>query len=227
MDSDSHKRDKKLLQIKNDLERQNSRGLLKKRLGTEDGWLLKFVEKIDYISFERLSLINWLTRWRPQWYGDISVVETYVVGWLLLELILFALLMGTPSLAGHTFLVISAAVLLVYRWHNIIAYWFHAHVLTGRVSSPVRALILTLINFTEIVVIFSILDFVLSSAFNPAFVSIPNSLDYSVRIMTTLGWDKYEPVNFGYLLFYVQVFSGIGTIAIVISSVLSYFTRQS
>ena len=206
MDSDSRKRNKQTLRTRHEVERQKSRGLLKKRLGAEDGWLLRIVERVDYVSFEKLSLLNWLTSWKPQWYGSMAVVETYVVSWLSVELILFALFAVFPNLADLTVLVVLALVLLVYRWHNIIAYWFHMHILTGKVSSPVRTLILTLINFTEIIVIFSILDFILAAAFNPAFVSIPNSLDYSIRIMTTLGWDKYEPVGFGYLLFYVRFF---------------------
>jgi hypothetical protein len=54
-----------------------------------------------------------------------------------------------------------------------------------------------------------------------------NSLDYTIRIMTTLGWDIYQPVKFGYVLFYVQVFTGIGTIVIILGSVMSYFTKDS
>jgi len=149
------------------------------------------------------------------------------MGWLLLELVLFALLAMSPHFASQTFWIILGLVIMIYRWQNILTYWFHDHILTGRVSSPVRALILTLINVIEIVIIFSIIDFILSSAFNPTFVSIANSLDYSIRIMTTLGWDRYEPVGFGYILFYVQVFSGIGTIAIVIGAIMSYFTKPN
>lgn len=227
MDLDAPKRDRMSLKTKNELARQESRKLLKKRIKTEDGWLLKIVENIDYISFEKLSLLNWLTKWIPRWYGSMSVVETYVICWLFLELIFFAVLVAFPHLAVLTFFIILVLVFLAYRLQNIFAFWFHTHVLTGRVTSPVRALILTLINFVELVVIFSILDFILSGLFIPAFSSIPNSLDYSIRVMTTLGWDKFEPVSLGYILFYVQIFSGIGTVAIVIGAVMSYFSRQS
>jgi hypothetical protein len=188
--------------------------------------MLRLVERIDYWSYERLSLLNWLTRWIPRWYENMSVVENYVLSWLFVELAFFAAILIFPDLTNQTLFVILAMVLLIYRWFNIISYWFHAHVLAGRVSSPVRALILTLINFAELVVIFAILDFIISSAFAPAFTDITNSLDYSIRVMTTLGWDKYEPGGFGYVLFYIQIYSGIGTIAIVIGSVMSYFTRE-
>ena len=218
-------KDKKLLQSKHEEERQKTRQLLQQSLHTEEGWLLKAIEKVDHFSFDYLSLLHWLTKWKPQWNGNLSVVESYVVGWLLLELTFFSLLIVYPVLTGQSLWVILVSVLLVYRWYNIVTYWFHTHVLTGRVSSPVRALILTVINFAEIVVIFAVLDFNLPSSFTPAFVSIQNSLDYSVRIMTTLGWDKYEPAGFGYVFFYIQIFSGIGTIAIVIGAVMSYFKR--
>lgn len=122
MDSDTRKKDKKLLQRNNELERQKSRSLLKKRLNTEGGWLLRIVERVDYVSFERLSLLNWLTRWNPRWYKNMSVVETYVVGWLLLELIIFSVLVVSPNLASQTYMVILALVFLVYRWYNIITY---------------------------------------------------------------------------------------------------------
>ncbi len=226
MNPESPKSDKNLYQI-NSEKRQQARDLIKQKVNVDEGWLVRLLEKVDYISWEYLSLLNWLTRLNPNWYGNMSLIESYVVGWLLAELALFAALAVLPNLANNTLLAAIAVIVLAYRWHNIITYWFHAHILSGRVSSPVRALALTLINFVEIVVIFAIIDFLLSSAFNPAFLSVPNSLDYSIRIMTTLGWDKYEPVGFGYILFYAQIFSGIGTITIVISSVMSYFTRQS
>ena len=78
MDSDSRKKDKTIIQKKNEADRQKSRNLIKKRLGTGEGWILKIVERVDYAFFERLSLLNWLTRWRPEWYGNISVAESDV-----------------------------------------------------------------------------------------------------------------------------------------------------
>jgi hypothetical protein len=227
MDAETRKKEKELLRATHKLERQKARSLLKKNLGTDDGWVVKLVEMVDYISFEKLSLLNWLTRLKPEWHGNVSVAETYVVGWWLVEVILFTLLAVSPNLAGHTSFLILVLVLLIYRWYNIISYWFHTHVLTGRVSSPIRAFILTLINFTEMLVIFAILDFILAKSFNPPFVSVANSLDYTIRTMTTLGWDVYQPVKFGYILFYIQIFSGIGTVAIVLGSVMSHFTREN
>jgi hypothetical protein len=109
----------------------------------------------------------------------------------------------------------------------IIVDWFHRHILTGRITSPVRTLLLIFINFAEMLLIFAIVNFLEASLFVPALFSILNSLDYTIRIMTTLGWDIYQPVKFGYVLFYVQVFTGIGTIVIILGSVMSYFTKDS
>jgi hypothetical protein len=77
------------------------------------------------------------------------------------------------------------------------------------------------------ILIFAIVNFLEASLFVPSLFSIMNSLDYTIRIMTTLGWDIYQPVKFGYVLFYVQVFTGIGTIVIILGSVMSYFTKDS
>ena len=75
MDLDSRQRDNKLLQIKNEAERQKARQLLQQSLHTDDGWLLRVIEKVDHFSSDKLSILHWLTKWKPQWHGSVSVVE--------------------------------------------------------------------------------------------------------------------------------------------------------
>jgi hypothetical protein len=92
MDVNTRKKAKNVLRTEHELERQRERSLLKKELDTDEGWLLRLAERFDYISFEKLSLLNWITKWKPEWYGNVSVVESYVVGWCFVELIVFIVL---------------------------------------------------------------------------------------------------------------------------------------
>jgi len=227
MDVNTRKEAKNVLRREHELERQRERSKLKKELGTDEGWLLGLAERFDYISSEKLSLLNWITKWKPEWYGNVSVVESYIVGWFFVELIAFIVLGVFPHIRLQTPVVTLILVIIAYRWYNIIVDWFHRHILTGRITSPVRTLLLIFINFAEMLLIFAIVNFLEASLFVPALFSILNSLDYTIRIMTTLGWDIYQPVKFGYVLFYVQVFTGIGTIVIILGSVMSYFTKDS
>ena len=57
--------EKRVLQEKIQNERRESRALIQKKINVQDGWLVRLVENIDHFSYEYLSLLSWLIKWKP------------------------------------------------------------------------------------------------------------------------------------------------------------------
>jgi len=157
--------------------------------------------------------------------GKKGFVEGYVLAWFVIVLVL-AIIMGfvqQPIIVPkciHWFLL----ALLAYRLFDILQAWLSVFIRPPYiVASPVRSLYLAIVNYIEIIIIFTIMAYLLGQYFTPPIGHICQSLRYSVGIMSFVD-HQYEPLGIcGYSLFYSQIAFSLAFILIVIQRIMSLF----
>ena len=95
-DKQKEEEQKRKLREQHKSARESVRQCMREKIGVEQGWILRFFEKADHIFDEYVSLLNWLTKWKPEWYGNYSVVEIFVVAWFVIELAFFSSFLRSP-----------------------------------------------------------------------------------------------------------------------------------
>jgi len=86
--------------------------------------------------------------------------------------------------------------------------------------------VLAIINYFELSIIFGLLSFVFRyDNFNPAFVTVTESLRHSIGVITTMG-SRFDPASVvGGLLYYFEIAFGLAFLVVIISRVLSLFKQ--
>ncbi|KTB48879.1 hypothetical protein DEALK_17260 [Dehalogenimonas alkenigignens] len=180
--------------------------------------LKKFFRAFQVVS--PLNLVTWLVRrFKIIWSPTRLVVEVYVTFWLVCLLVLA----WAIGIAGS----LPALLLLVIIWRllDISQAWFHTF-LKHRVKalSPVRSLALATMNYFELFIIFGILAYQFrTDNFYPSFVTITESLRYSIGVITAMG-SKFDPASvLGGLLYYGEIAFGLGFLVVIVTRILTLF----
>lgn len=156
------------------------------------------------------------------WKESHLLVEIYVMAWLLL-LLFFVWLVSIDKLS-----LIVALIFIIWRLTDISQSWFNIFVrIRPRVLSPVRSLILAVINYFELVIIFGLLAFFNGNNFYPPIENITQSLRHSIGIITTMG-SPYDPATIitGFT-YYIEIGFGLAFLVVIISRILSLYKEAN
>lgn len=174
---------------------------------------------------------KWFWRWLSLWrsLNTQLAVEVYVlVSIVIVELIFFFLLWDNPSRASSLLFYWFANILLVLKLVEIFQTWFNIHIIRiAQIASAPRLLVLILINYVELIIIFSVLSLLHQGCFSPEFGCLQNSLLFTLN--TLIPFDLSLGINFipirlcGYLMFFTEILFTLLFILIVISRTLAYF----
>ena len=149
-------------------------------------------------------------------------VEAYVLlVWVPFEIIIFCTFTSSVSASVGWFRIFAAA-LLSYRLLDIFQSWVSQFIVSKdwQPINPYRSLILVIISFTEIILIYGTLSFIFQRAFSEPFLTISESLYYSVTTATAIG-SSWHPISVaGYALFYTQIMFSILFLTFVIQRIL-------
>jgi hypothetical protein len=210
------------------------RDILRSRLGLNDipakrGWIIYYFEKCMKFLYA-ITLFSCMVRLCPFWKGDFRVVDTYCTIKLGLLIALFLILSSYPGLGQNTWFWATMSFILFVIWKDIITVWVHNHLLYRNPISAVRALIMTGVNGIEIVIVFAIGYFFANQFFtrenHPVIHSPWDSLYYSLGNL--FGNDRgIQPRTVGYLPYYLEVFTAILFVVIILNLVISYLGNET
>jgi hypothetical protein len=125
--------------------------------------------------------------------------------------------------------VYVVAFMIFWVWKDTVTVWISNHFLYRNPMSAVRALVMTGANGIEMVIIFAIGNFFARDFFikhgHQAFNSPADAFYYSVGVLS--GNDGgIRPHGIGLLPYYLEIFTGILFLVIVLSLVMSYFGKK-
>lgn len=175
-------------------------------------------------SISPLTLVTRICRvFRESWEVSYLAVEIYVVAWFSL-LLLFAWLFSRIECLPLFIFILAVSI---WRLSDISQSWFNIFFYQEpEVLSPVRSLVLATINYFELAIVFGLLAFFFREEFNPAIVTITESLRYSIGVITTMG-SRFDPASWVTgLIYYLEIAFGLAFLVVVISRVISLFRQR-
>lgn len=159
-----------------------------------------------------------------------KIQELYVYSWILIEAVLYIWLMliRTPSIV----LGVIISLIVLYRLSGIIMLWVERYIFgPPEPRSIPRFILLTLLNYLEIILIFAIFAYVarnnfVNGVFIPFGVTVTfspwfDSLRYSIGVSTTLG-SNFQPLGImGHTIFFAQIALAILFVSVIIQIAVS------
>jgi hypothetical protein len=146
-----------------------------------------------------------------------------VVSFLLLEIVLFIIV--SQYMPFSLWAIIIITFILSMRIIDIAQSWVDVHLVYHKdeIFAPIRTLILTLINYIELILCFSILTRIWNNIFDPIINSLSKSVSFVIGTMTAIG-SKYEPASLGAWFIYItEICFTIFFLIVVVVRVVSYF----
>ena len=193
---------------------------LTRKSAIEEGWIAPLVLGV-VDNIKKISLISLLGEKNNSWV----VIEQCVFIAFILEVGILIVL-NTDLPAKWIFLIPA-----IYRFFDIMAAWTYTHLnpkSRGRGPRPYRSLLLALLNFLELILLFAIVDFVFRASFNPPISNVLGSLTYSMQVITTMGSSIIEPIGLlGFILFSMEILSGLIFLVVIISRILTLYEKPS
>jgi hypothetical protein len=195
-----------------------------------EGWLSPLIYRI----FSILKQVSILTHLKRKWPDSRIVVDTYVVGLFLVGFFVFFLWIGLGQLYNWglpDILLTIAFYFTCYRLLDIFQSWFFTLFSPPYNAKWPRLLILTLINYMEIAIAFSIIGFYFKAQpyYGVSEITIWDSLRHSLGVLTPLGITESEfPLRWsGFSIFWIEYIVGLLFIVVVINLVLSHYKRNA
>jgi hypothetical protein len=156
-----------------------------------------------------------------------SVVEIYVLGFFISEIVIF-LIVWQFAPPFSLWAAILVTIFMGMRLVDIAQSWVNILLVqpTGEVLYASRLLILTLINYIELILSFSVVNYLWNNTFNPEIAGLRESTLFTLGTMTAIG-SKYEPVSLGAWAVYVfEIGFGLFFLIIIIVRALTYFESK-
>jgi len=147
-------------------------------------------------------------------------IELYVLVWLIVEILILRFL-SSPN----------CWCLFVVTWRLIdILQTQYRLSFTGKepIVIAARSLLLVLINYAEILMIFSVIYFTQQEHFVQPFDCTLNSFEYSISVFIPLIdiIQTHSPINcLGKIIFYFEILSSLFIHILIIQRVMSFFRR--
>jgi len=165
------------------------------------------------------TVMGWIECLKPNCRGNRACVEIYILSWLAIILSIFFLnLLPVPECVKCIFLL-----LVFLRLFDIVLTAVHLTFFRYETPTfPARSLILLFINYIEIILIFSTVNFICGSNFSTIYSSFHFSVDVFVPLISI---DSHR-LPIPYYLFLIQIGVSFIIHITIIQRVLSYFAVQ-
>jgi len=172
-----------------------------------------------FLGLKYLSILTYL-KCKESWSQSRAVVDLYVIAWLGLGLGFLFLLHLCPF-QWVRYLILALAMLRVL---DIVQAWWNIYFVPPYDARAPRNIVLTLVNYAELVFAFAIVGFVLTCPpyFEQGSIEIWGALRASFRTMTPLGLTEEPPTLPKGALFYLEYVLGLIFLVVLINIVLSY-----
>jgi len=181
----------------------------------------------DIVNIRRYGL-SFRTYRCERWFWSHTAVEVFVTVFFVVEIVLIALFLYDASIASCTQILWFARIVLILRLFSIFQAWFQVLIIgQGDVSSAPRLLVLCLINYIEVLLIFSVLSFLIPHAFEPPLVEMWDSLLHTAAVVIPLISIPHLPVNpgWGYVIRSAEILFAMLFLVVVIQRAVASFRR--
>jgi len=180
----------------------------------------KFLENITFLGLIRYVFIR---RLRFRWYILYSqlAVDLYVLFWFATELAVF--------LYPFTSLVITRVFSYIYIWRivDIVQSWFNVTVRPPYQSTPPRALTLVLLNYIEIILIFTVIIFSFQDNFFHRPIYMYNAFFSSVSVIIPMVDPVITPLTLtGLAIYYGEIALGLIFLIVIIQRTVALFSHK-
>jgi hypothetical protein len=181
-----------------------------------------FFRLLEYITLLGLIKYVFVRRLHFRWYALYSLlaVDLYILFWFAAELAVFSY--------PFTSLVIPRVFSFILLWRilDIVQAWFNTMVRPPHWSSPPRALTLVLLNYAEIILIFTVIIFSFQDSFFHGPVYMYNALFSSISIIVPMVDPVVTPFTItGIVIYYGEIALGLIFILVVIQRVVALFSK--
>jgi len=189
--------------------------------------ILRGFVNIFFFLYEWTSLSIIIRFWSPRWRNNLLVVDWHRLSWLMVTFFSFLGLILFPSLRSNRFFFIPILVITIWSWKDMVTVWVTNHMLRRNSANNIRVLVLSGINVVELIFIFSIWYSFTSKYFTaknqvPAFKNGYDTLRFSVdNLFESCG--RINIQGWGLVPYYVERFTGVLLVVIIIALVMSYF----
>lgn len=173
------------------------------------------------LLFELLPfpLLLGLLKRKCKFLQEHLIVELYVIFWFILELIILFVISKPTASVNCSAIIIT--VILVLRLIDIAQSWVKVLLVksTHGILYPNRLLILTLMNYAELVISFTIIGFLWITDF----LYLDNSLAFTLGTLTTIGSNYVPSTTIAWAIYISEIAYGLFFLIIVIVRALTYF----
>ncbi len=156
-------------------------------------------------------------------------VDVYVLSWVFGEvfvLVLMSLITRTNWFSLLVYIIFILRLLEIFQvGFNVLIFDRIRKGDTYKISSPARLLILNLVNYLELILIYSGLYFLLGKAFMPEVNSVESAIYHSALSITTVGGNLQALTGYAQVLVISEVFFGLLFIVLIITRALSLFPQ--
>ena len=204
----------------------------------EYGFLARSVAGIfgylQWLSIPELVAWRWPNKSR-RWSARLG--EVYVLSFFAVEIGALAVLFGWPWIGAYQAFFLFAYIVLGIRLLGLWQAAFNTSVFANvrkkargeaiaSVAAPDRTLILTLVNFVEVVAIFAVFAFLNQAAFG--LESTWSAVAYSVQVATLLGANSVDAVSgiAGRVLFLSELGMAVMFILFVFAAAVSWLPKR-
>jgi hypothetical protein len=181
----------------------------------EQGFLLAGFEKLFKI-LDRLALGNLFSG------GNHRKLETYILGWIVFEILLIILL-GTSRI--DTVITWTLLGILCYRLFEAFETNFYSVIILvmerKRVRSMPRTFVVALLNYIEVILIFGAIFYQLFGS-----TSIAKALNYSVSLATLSGASFSVDDTALYVTGIFEMLLGLMFIAFILGTIVNYLSER-
>ncbi|GEM_PF-5494102 len=181
----------------------------------EQGFLLSGFEKV-FKTLDNLSLGNYISR------GNHRKLEFYILGWIVLEILMLVLL--CTSEIDHV-IIWTLLGILCYRLFETFATNFYSVIILvmerKRVRSISRTFVVALLNYVELILIFSAIFYQLFGR-----TSIAMALNYSVSLATLSGASFSVDNTALYATGIFEMLLGLMFIAFILGTIINYLSER-
>ncbi len=185
--------------------------------------LTTFFGLLEYITFLGLIRYVFVRKLRFRWYVLYSqlAVDLYVLFWFATELAVF--------LYPFTSLVITRVFSYIFIWRivDIVQSWFNVTDRPPYQSTPPRALTLVLLNYIEIILIFTIIIFSFQGSFFHRPIYMYNAFFASVSVIIPMVDPVITPFTItGIVIYYGEIALGLIFFLVIIQRTLALFSHK-
>ncbi len=184
------------------------------------GFLLPFFKWSLKFLLDWFTLIRWIERLVKRLDGNRVLLDSYYLFWLL---VLFSMFFSLGSPTPNLGKCIIGGIVLFRLFDIVVSMIYLSFFRDESPTFPARSLILLAINYIEIILIFSTVNFIYGSNFSAIYASFNFSVDIFVPLISSPPYQSHIT----YPLFLLEIGVSLIIHITIIQRVLSYFSKRT